>query len=86
MKKAYLDALKKVARDSILQTRTALGLSQEQMAARLYMSARSYSYLESGTSCCSALTLVLYLVFCCPDVSSFFSVLRAEFEKVNRAA
>ena len=53
---------------------------------KLHMSVRSYSYLESGVSCCSARTLVLYLLYYCPDVSEFLSELRAAFEKVDEAA
>ena len=56
------------------------------MAAKLHMSVRSYAYLESGASCYSALTLVLYLLFYCPNVSEFLSELRLEFEKVDEAA
>ena len=87
MRKYYWHALKKITHDSILHTRTAvLKISQEQMAAKLHMSVRSYAYLESGASCCSALTLVLYLLYYCPDVSGFLSELRTEFEKVVEAA
>ena len=87
MRKYYWYALKKVTHDSILHTRTTvLKISQEQMAAKLHMSVRSYSYLESGTSCCSALTLVLYLLYYCPDVSEFLAELKAAFEKVDEAA
>lgn len=56
------------------------------MSAKLHMSVRSYAYLESGASYCSALTLMLYFLFYCPDVSEFLSGLRAEFEKVDEAA
>ena len=52
------------------------------MAVKLHMSVRSYANLESGASCCSALTLVLYY---CPDVSAFLLELPAEFEKVDEA-
>lgn len=87
MRKYYWYALKKVTHDSILHTRTAiLGISQEQMAAKLHMSVRSYAYLESGASCCSALTLVLYLLYYCPDVPAFLLELREAFEKADEAA
>ena len=52
MRKYYWYALKKVTHDSILHTQTTIRkISQEQMAAKLHMSVRSYSYLESGPSC-----------------------------------
>ncbi len=50
------------------------------MASLLLMSERSFYDLERGKSCCSALTLALYLLYVCEDVSVFLEDLRGEFE------
>ena len=47
------------------------GMTQELMASILEMSTRAYADLESGKSCCSAETLVLYLHRLCPDAGAF---------------
>ena len=46
-------------------------MTQELMASILEMSTRAYADLESGKSCCSAETLVLYLHRLCPDAGAF---------------
>lgn len=45
----------------VKQTRKQLGLTQEEMAARLSMSTRSYSDIERGKSGFSATTLLIFL-------------------------
>ena len=56
------------------------GMTQELMASILEMSTRAYADLESGKSCCSAETLVLYLHRLCPDAGAFFAGLFARLE------
>lgn len=46
------------------------------MATLLIMDDRSYADLDHGNSCCSALTLVLYLIYCCDDPMAFLENLR----------
>ncbi|MGI6028070.1 MAG: hypothetical protein ACOX81_09510 [Candidatus Heteroscillospira sp.] len=41
------------------------------MAYRLLMSSRAYASLESGKSCCSLITVLLYLSRCCLDKQAF---------------
>lgn len=55
-------------------------MTQEQMAEALVMDVRSYQKLAHGISCCSALTLSLFLIYYCPDVDSFLSELKEAFE------
>jgi len=50
------------------------------MAAKLFMSDRSYIDLEKGKFCCSSLTLVLYLIYLCEDIPGFLNDLRKELE------
>lgn len=81
MRKHYLKKLKKVFCKNIIMTRTALGLTLEQMANKLSMDPRSYIDIDHGKNSCSALTLILYLIYCCPDVKAFLSEVKEEFEK-----
>lgn len=62
------------------------GMTQERMASILEMSTRAYADLESGKSCCSAETLVLYLRRLCPDAQAFFSGLYEKIEETMRSA
>lgn len=55
--------------------------TQSQMASLLIMDERSYVDLDHGKSCCSALTLALFLIYCCNDPVSFLNGLREAFEK-----
>lgn len=87
MKTLFSAAMKNFFRTQLLQTRNALNLTQAQMAAKLLMAERSYAALESGESSCGALTLALFLAFCCNDSLDFIVRLRNAFEGVlDRAA
>lgn len=46
----------------VLTLRTRLGLTQEQMAEQLRISARAYRNLEYGRYCCSGTTLLFLLL------------------------
>ncbi len=61
--------LKVYMRDVLLTTRQNLGLTQEQMSAKLYMSPRSYCDLERGVTGFSAVSLVFLLVSIPPDMA-----------------
>lgn len=52
------------------------------MAAVLVMDDRSYVELDHGKSCCSALTLALYLIYCCENPTAFLTGLREVLEEV----
>ena len=71
MKNSFRKLIKDYLRVSFLQTRGALHLTQEQMAARLLMSTRAYVKLEAGHSCCSLATILIFLSRCCPDRRAF---------------
>lgn len=53
------------------------------MADLLIMDDRSYSELDHGNSCCSALTLVLYLIYCCDNPLSFLESLQKILESLE---
>ena len=71
MKQQLLKNLKNYLRTALLQRRAALNISQEEMAHRLLMSSRAYASLESGHSCCSLITMLLFLTRCCADRHAF---------------
>ena len=80
MRKYYMKILKNYFYQNIIQTRSDLKLTQEQMAETLAMDVRSFMNLDHGKTGCSALTLSLYLIYYCEDVPKFLSDLKAEFE------
>ena len=57
----YQPELKVYLRDFLLPFRRNLNLTQEQMAAMLHMTPRSYSDIERGKSCLSSVSLVFLL-------------------------
>lgn len=56
-------------------TKASLHITQTRMAELLAMDTRSLRDIEHGTDSCGALTLVLYLLFCCDDPIAFLSAL-----------
>ena len=62
MRKAYHSVLKHYFYVQLIHTRMSLGLTQSEMAEKLSMDDRSYIDLDHGKTCCSAVTLALYLV------------------------
>ncbi|MGN0166978.1 MAG: hypothetical protein ACI4AB_02950 [Acetatifactor sp.] len=87
MRKTYHVILKCIFYENLIRTRSRLGLTQSQMAEKLAMDDRSYIDLDHGKTCCSAVTLALFLVYVCEDVYSFVEELRNAFDAgTHRAA
>lgn len=80
MRKTYYKILKSCFHSNLVQARAALKLTQSQMAERLAMDNRSYISLDHGENCCSAITLVLFLLYCCYDPLQFLEELRNAIE------
>ena len=80
MRKIYQGILKTYFHRTLIQRRADLQLTQSQMAEQLLMDERSYIDLDHGKSCCSALTLALFLAFICEDVLIFVEDLRYAFD------
>ena len=55
-------------------------ISQEEMACRLAMACCNYVDLDNGKTCCSAVTLALFLVCICKDPITVLEELRRAFE------
>lgn len=83
MRRIYRDVLKRQFNVRLVRIRTAKGLTQSEMAERLSMDDRSYIDLDHGKTCCSAVTLALFLVYICDDVQTFLEELRSEFNTVH---
>lgn len=87
MRKQLTAILKQHFYTQLMLTRSMLGYTQSEMASQLFMDDRSYIDLDHGKSSCSALTLALFLIYCCEDSSAFLSKLRKAFEEgMNDAA
>ena len=81
IRKWYAQVLKRYFYHQLIQARERLGATQAEMAERLAMDERSYIELDHGNSCCSGLTLALFLAFCCDDPTDFVEGLRRALEK-----
>lgn len=86
MRKHYINVLKSFFHDKLFYTREALGISQEEMAHRLAMAARTYVDLDHGKTSCSALTLARFLIYVCTDPVTFLEELRDAFEAADNKA
>ena len=80
MKQYFYVQMKAYLRSQLLTTRECLQISQAEMAHRLLMSVRAYVALESGQSCCSLITVLLFLSRCCSDRENFIEGLLRIFE------
>lgn len=86
MRKQYRNILKSCFHSSLVHTREVMGLTQSQMAERLAMDDRSYIDLDHGKSCCSGVTLSLFLIYCCRDPMGFLGELRNAIEAESNSA
>ena len=87
MRRTYRDILKQHFHIHLVHIRTANSLTQSEMAEKLSMDDRSFIDLDHGKTCCSAVTLALFLVYVCEDVDEFLEELRRAFNAAfDRAA
>ncbi len=86
MRKHIQNRIKEFFRFALLQCREKNSFSQEEMAHRLAMATRSYIGLEHGESSCSAVTFILFLLYLCPDPTTFLKELRQALDSDREAA
>lgn len=86
MRRHYEKILKVFFHERLFRRRGDLGITQEEMADKLAMANRTYVDLDHGRSCCSALTLALFLIYICDDPLLFLEELRNAFEEDDQAA
>ena len=67
---------KEVITEHIKKTRKELGLIQAEMAAKLQIDLRTYCNIESGRSLCGTMTLLMYLLYICPDVNGLLDEIK----------
>lgn len=80
MRKHYKEILKTFFHTKVSQARYDMEISQEEMAYRLAMACRNYVDLDNGKTCCSAVTLALFLIYICKNPVAFLEELRHAFE------
>ena len=83
MRKLYHEALKDCFNRSLICCDCRNHSTHAQMAQILAMDVRSYIDLDHGKSCCSGLTLALFLIYCCDDPAIFLEELKQSFEGVE---
>lgn len=83
MRVTYYNQLKSICHAHIVFEREKNKLSQSQMAEILMMDLRSYSDIESGKSCCSLLTFMLFIICFCIDTNEIVSAIKTAFEELN---
>ena len=86
MRKLYTKVLKTFFYEELVHRREALGFTQEEMADRLAMAGRTYVDLDHGKTSCSALTLVLFLIYVCDDPLDFLDRLKYALEANDKRA
>ncbi len=80
IRKEMAPIVKKALREYMLEERTRLELTQEEMSASLAMSPRSYADIERGVSCCGTLT-TLMLLMSMEEPETFLEELRERVER-----
>lgn len=80
MREQYTHIFKEFFHQNLVHSRYVLGISQEEMAERLEMAVRSYIDLDHGKTGCSAITLVLYLIYICDQPQLFLDELKDAFD------
>lgn len=86
MRKHYTNILKEFFHEKLFYRRVDLGITQEEMAHRLQMASRTYVDLDHGKTCCSALTLALFLIYICTDPLAFLKELQNVLENSDQNA
>ena len=81
MKEEMKRVLKQRLRSLALETRATLGLTQKEMSELLSIGERSYCDIESGTSICGTLTVILLLSMQ-DDPNIILQSLREDFDLI----
>ena len=82
----YRTILKRFFRTRFITFRNSTNYTDAELSEQLEMDERSFSYLIHGKTSCSVVTLVLFLLYLCPDPNEFLLSLKEEFEKAKNNA
>lgn len=85
MREIFQNELSHIFQKHLRKERYRLSLTQEQMSDRLELTLRAYANLEHGQTSCSALTLVMFLLFCCEDPMQFLMEIKEAFRDAYAA-
>ncbi len=85
MKSIYYSSLRALLADHMRKDRKELGMTQAQMAEKLDLDLRSYSNVENDKSLCSTMTLLLYLLYICPDANELMKEIKDEMDILKKA-
>ena len=85
MKSIYYSTIRALLADHMRKDRKALGMTQSQMAEKLELDLRSYSNVENDKSLCSTMTLLLYLLYICPDSGALMEEIKGEMDVLKKA-
>lgn len=80
MKEAYRAELKRILCQRIGTARVLRNLTQAEMAEALLIDVRSYADIDRGVSLCGTLTLVLFLIYFCPEPAHLLGDIRVAFD------
>lgn len=81
MRKQCKKILQKLFHAYLIRSRNQMAWTQAEMAEVLEMSERSFVDLDHGKAGCSALTLALFLTYCCDDPRQFLDDFKTSYEK-----
>ncbi len=85
MKSIYYSMLRSLLANHMRKTRKDLGWTQSQMAEKLELDLRSYSNVENDKSLCSTMTLMLYLLYICPDANQLLQEIKEAMDEMKKA-
>lgn len=83
-KSIYYSMLRAVMAEHMRKDRKDLGMTQSQMAEKLELDLRSYSNVENDKSLCSTVTMMLYLLYICPDANELMKEIRGEMDILRK--
>ncbi len=81
LRKFYQQILKEIFYKHLTKERSRLNLTQEKMAEILSMDTRNFVNLDNKKNSCNALTLSLFLIYCCQDPIEFLKELQCGYEE-----
>lgn len=73
--------LKELFYEELIKIRNEQQLTQEDMAELLMMDVRSFIDLDHGCTCCGAVTLCLFLIYCHNSPGDFLNKFKITLER-----
>ena len=81
----YKESLRQYFSAQVKALRKKRKLTQEEMSEQLHITVRAYGDLERGCSCCSAITLLFFLLMLEPDeLTAFLAQMKKQFREQDQ--